>query len=103
MKLNKIMSKELPFDALGQEIQLGNVYGYTTTSSGLAKTTIGKAFKFSPTGKISLQVLHVKNFLYGQPTEASWTGTAETVSIRAHMLFPIERAPAKTLESNEHL
>lgn len=74
-------------DALGRPIQMGQRYGYSTSDGGWARTTIGIAIGISKTGRVKLHVESIKRFLYGEPT--TYKGDAETVHMRAHMIFPI--------------
>lgn len=76
-------------DALGNPVEIGKSYGYSSTSSGRAKTTVGVAEKFSKTGQVTLRVTATKHFLYGEQIESSWRTDAERVSIRPYMLFPV--------------
>jgi hypothetical protein len=82
-------------DALGNPVEIGKSYGYSSTSSGRAKTTVGVAEKFSKTGQVTLRVTEVKHFLYGQQFERSWPD-AEKVSIRPYMLFPVNHENRST-------
>ena len=75
-------------DALGNPVEIGKSYGYSSTSSGRAKTTVGVAEKFSKTGQVTLRITDVKRFLYGEQYERSWPD-AERVSVRPYMLFPV--------------
>jgi len=77
-------------DALGNEIVMGQLYGYSTSSSERARTVVGRAVKFTPKNSLTLAVEKVGNFLYGQPYEKTWGDDADTVSIRAHMVFPVK-------------
>lgn len=77
-----------PVDALGEQIQVGKLYGYSHSSSGVARTVIGEALSFTKTGLVKLKITQVTNFLYGRPVD-SWSTRAETVNIRPHLLFPV--------------
>lgn len=78
-----------PVDALGEQIQVGKLYGYSSTASGIARTVIGEAKSFTKTGLVKLKIAQVKIFLYGRPTDIHSTNT-EVVNIRPHLLFPVE-------------
>jgi hypothetical protein len=74
-------------DALGIPIAIGQRYGYSTSDGGWARTTVGTAIKITKTGRVTLSVESIKKFLYGEPHEDY--ADADTVSIRAHMVFPV--------------
>lgn len=87
------MSDFEKFDAVGNPIQLGATYGYSVNSSGVGKVTIGKAIKITKTGKVTLEVVSRKAYLYGQPCkEDSFFNQIDspTVSVFSHILFKIE-------------
>ena len=79
-------------DALGNPIVFGKTYGYSTNSSGISKTTIGSAVKFTKTGKVTLNIVQVKKFLYDEAIDSTSciVTPAEQVSMRGFMLFPVE-------------
>ena len=81
-------------DALGNEIILGNWYGYTALGGGFSHTTIGKVKAINEkTEKIRLEKCIVKHYLYGKPTGTpTWRNpTPADVSIRSVMVFPVPR------------
>ena len=78
-----------PLDALRNPIQLGTLYGYSSTANGSSKTAIGKAIKMTKTGMVSLHIKRVHHFIYGKPIERAYHDDAKTVNIRPHMLFPV--------------
>jgi hypothetical protein len=79
-------------DALGNDIVLGNSYGYSTADT----VCFGVAEKITAT-KITLHVLKWKHYMYGDQIERGWRGTARTVSVFSWHLFPI---PAQKKEEN---
>lgn len=81
-------------DALGNPIEIGEKYGYSTTSSGWARTVVGKALKANEaTGKVSISVERVQHYLYGAKTSGH-TVDADKVSVRSLMLFPVRDTSA---------
>lgn len=78
-------------DALGKPIRYGQRYGYSSSAGGVARTTVGVAINLTKT-KVTLQVEEVKHFLYGEPFEKTWSEDAKTVSIRTHLVFPVNDA-----------
>lgn len=83
-----------PLDALRNEIILGEHYGYATVSSGVSKTVIGIAEKFSKSGLVTLSVLKVNHFIYGEAYDSPFHNS-EKVNIRPHMLFKINKDQLK--------
>lgn len=85
------MSEAPKLDATGQPIELGASYGYSVHTSGVGKVTIGKAIKITKTGKVTLEVLSRKAFLYGEPSDGSWSRIdSPTVSVFSHILFKVQ-------------
>lgn len=79
-----------PLDALRNPIQLGTLYGYSSTSSGWSKTAVGTAGKMTKTGMVTLRVKRVNHFLYGKPLDRDFQNRdAKTVNVRPHLLFPV--------------
>jgi hypothetical protein len=76
-------------DALGNPIEVGEIYGYSIPTGGGARTVIGKALKTANnTGKVTLSVKHVQNYLYGAKTIGLGIA-ADQVTIRSYLLFPV--------------
>jgi hypothetical protein len=81
-------------DALGDEIVVGNWYGYSRSDGGHSHTTIGKVSKVTKATdtyavpKVRLVDCKVKRFLYGSPTDFRCDEKASDVSIGAYMVFP---------------
>lgn len=75
-------------DALGDEIVMGNTYGYATVSSGRTRVVTGTAVSLTKTGRVSLTVTGLKVYLYGKPSRA-YGDTAEKVSVNSCILFPV--------------
>jgi hypothetical protein len=76
-------------DALGNPIEFGKRYGYSTSSSGRSRTVVGIASKITPTGSVTLTDVQVKNYIYGDPYDRTWAKDAKKVTIRPHMVFPV--------------
>jgi hypothetical protein len=81
-----------PVDALGNEIVENNLYGYSSPGSGRHRVVIGRAIGGTEK-KVRLEVLTVKEFLYGKP-EKPWRDHAKSLSIAGYLLFPVD--PSKT-------
>ena len=71
-------------DALQNEIVLGQTYGYSTKDN----VVIGKAVNLTRL-KVTLEVIKVRNFLYGEQTQNIGLN-AETVSVFSWHLFPVK-------------
>lgn len=72
-------------DALGNEIVIGSLYGYSTTDT----VFIGRVRNLSKT-RVTLLPIRRRYFLYGEETTRPWLGDAETVSVASYHLFPIK-------------
>jgi hypothetical protein len=89
-------------DALGQTVEFGNLYGYSTNHSGITRVVIGNAIKATPKGKMTLKVRSVKQYLYGEDTgeEESPDDHTPTVTVMPHMCFPVAALPLKRETAN---
>lgn len=74
-------------DALENPIVIGDTYGYTSSENGFSKVTIGRASKFTTTGKVTLTDIKVRRFLYGKKIDCDH---ANTSSVSAHLVFPVK-------------
>ena len=72
-------------DALGNPIQLGQRYGYSTAST----VVFGRAVRMTKL-KVTIENEKTRNFLYGEESEQPWLGNAKTVSVFSWHLFPIK-------------
>jgi hypothetical protein len=73
-------------DALGNPIELGQRYGYSTAST----VVIGRAIRRTQL-KITIENEKTRTFLYGEENEKMpWRGNAKTVSVFSWHLFPIK-------------
>jgi len=75
-------------DALGNNIILGDVYGYSVDSNGITTSTIGIAVSATPTGRIGLQVYSKRRGLWMDEAEDKETH-GNTVSVKSMKLFPV--------------
>ena len=79
-------------DALGNEIVIGNWYGYSRNEGGFSHATLGKAKSVSEkTKKVRLEKCIVKRYLYGQPSLHRLNSNASEVSMSSTMIFPVPR------------
>lgn len=79
-------------DALRKPIEIGKMYGYSSSSSGTSKVVIGIAEKITDMGGVTLRIVKVTNFLYGKeipPSENFTKNRTKRVNARSHILFPI--------------
>lgn len=76
-------------DALGNPIEIGKTYGYSTDRNGFTRSTVGTVSKINPeTGNISLKVINSVGGLWSyEPDEK---GLAKSVHVKAMKLFPVD-------------
>ena len=78
-------------DALGNEIVIGNKYGYSNSKNGHTTVKLGTARKFTPKGLLTLEVTKHTSAVYmneaGVPKYAQEVG--KTISVKPLMLFPV--------------
>lgn len=91
-------------DALGQTVQFGDLYGYSTNHSGVTRVVVGHALRATPKGKLTLKVKSVKQYLYGEDTgeEEAAEDHTPTVTVMPHMCFPVA-APVKHVEPDSQM
>ena len=79
-------------DALGDEIQIGALYGYSASSSGVTHVKLGTAKKFTPKGLITLEVTKHTSALYMNDAEVPRYAqeVGKTISVKPLMLFPVK-------------
>lgn len=75
-------------DALGNEIIIGNYYGYSVDSNGVTHTTVGKAVKFTPSGKLTLETTMSRSALWMDEGENK--ETSAKVSVKPAKVFPVD-------------
>jgi hypothetical protein len=76
-------------DALGNDVIVGQVYGYSVDNNGNTSTTIGKAVKLTESGKYTLEVISTKSALWMDEAEPNKWRTAKKVSVKPAKLFPV--------------
>ena len=76
-------------DALGNEIVIGNNYGFSKDSNGLTTIGIGKAEKITEKGYVTLRLYEYKSAIYNN--EAKPAETRGTASVKPLKLFPINQ------------
>jgi hypothetical protein len=74
-------------DALGNEIVIGNWYGYSRNDGGRSHVTVGQAIKTTDK-TVRLGNCKVNLWLYGDPCD-HYRKLATEVSIRSDMIFPV--------------
>lgn len=88
-------------DALGNDLVLGAVYGYSNYSSGNATTVIGRLEKINAQ-RVTIRVIKRRHFLWGKATERSWRNEAGTAGVNACMLFPLSESLAESDAVNNY-
>jgi len=71
-------------DALGNEVIIGNKYGYSTNDT----VFVGRAMKFT-TSRVTLETIFRKHYLYGKEIDRTYGRIADTVSVSSYLLFPV--------------
>lgn len=79
-------------DALGNDIVIGQLYGYSVSRNGIARTVVDRA-RMNTGDRVSLTVIKASRFLYGDPIDDT-TNHRKTVSINAFMVFPVAEVTA---------
>lgn len=75
-------------DALGNELILGNKYGYASRDGSWVNTAAG-ILESIGSSKATIAITERHTFLYGKKSDKPWT-TGRTVSVQGHMLFPLK-------------
>jgi hypothetical protein len=79
-------------DALGFDIVLGNIYGYSSRQNGCVKVVIGKAIKFNKSdynsSTVTLEVIHRGKAVYDKAIEG--ISSTRTISCTGNTIFPID-------------
>ena len=77
-------------NALGTEIVIGNFYGYSVDNNGHTHTVIGKAIRFTASGKLTLEVVSSQSSLWMDEVEDNRWLTAKKVSVKPAKCFPVD-------------
>jgi hypothetical protein len=73
-------------DALGNELVIGQTYGYSRSDNGITTVKIGKLIKITEK-QVSLEVLESKTALYSDTLKD--TSLGRNISVKANGLFPV--------------
>jgi hypothetical protein len=76
-------------DALQNPIELGQLYGYSSSAGSSITVVTGYAKKLTEK-KVTLEVKSRRYFLYGEPT-GGFANASATVSLHPCHLFPIKQ------------
>lgn len=76
-------------DALGNEIVLGGLYGYSVDRNGFTSTTIGEAVRFTDSGMCTLKPIQRKRALWMDPAEEE--KPSKSVTVKPAKLFPVDK------------
>lgn len=77
-------------DALGNEIIIGNWYGYSRNDGGFSHVNLGRVKAVNDkTGNVRLVDCKVTRWLYGDPSDFRADKKPADVSIRSSMIFPV--------------
>ena len=89
------MGEIMVTDALGKEIEIGAVYGYSNRGNGIVRVVVGRALKVTEKGNVTLEILHRGYAAYGAPIQREtgiWGNLAKS-SCLANSLFRLEDPP----------
>ena len=75
-------------DALGNDLVLGNKYGYASRDGSWVNTAAGILEKIGES-KATLHVVERHTFLYAKESDEPWM-SGRTVSVQGCMLFPLK-------------
>ena len=86
-------------DALGQEIVIGNIYGYSQRQNGIVKVRVGRAIKLNERVKgkqssVTLSVIHTGKAVYDNDIESDViepyaSSKRDTISVTSNSIFPL--------------
>ncbi len=78
-------------DALGNEVIVGNWYGYSRNDGGFSHVTLGVVTSVKEeTGKVRMCQCKVTRWLYGKPSNYRADDVPADVSIIGNMVFPVQ-------------
>lgn len=86
MNDNKYSSK----DALGNEIIIGENYGYSSNNGGISLVKIGTASKMTNKGLVTLKVLIHKTAYWANDLKDPDYEPSKTISVKPQLLFPVD-------------
>lgn len=90
-------------DATGQEIVIGEYYGYSTSKNGFTRVITGKAFKVC-TGKVTLIEITEKRYLYASSNpEPDITKSDRKRTLAAVQVFYISKHLMIDKNAPEHI
>lgn len=90
-----MMNISIHCDALGNPVELGNKYGWSTSKNGFAQVVIGIAEKLTNNG-VTLKVESGKKCLYTDDPKPlivgsdGWEGIKAKINIKGIHLFPVQ-------------
>lgn len=76
-------------DALGNEIIIGNTYGYSRNKSGLNMIKLGVAVEIKETGTVALKIDKSFVSVYNEQPELEKHIKNQKINVKSFMLFPI--------------
>ena len=76
-------------DALGNDIVIGKIYGYSRNANGLTTSTVGEAIKETKCG-VTLRVIRQTVALYDDDPEPPRHMVSDKVNAKAAGMFPID-------------
>lgn len=78
-------------DALGFEMKIGNLYGYSNRTNGHVKIRIGTCTKINESS-VTLEIIKKGSAIYNDPVRENSYGVRKTISPSSNALFPLENS-----------
>ena len=75
-------------DALGNELIMGNKYGYSSRDGSWVTTGIG-ILEAIGASRVTLRIIEHRTFLNGKQTDRGWT-SKPAISVQSCILFPLK-------------
>jgi hypothetical protein len=88
-------------DALGNDLIIGQTYGYSRNHNGLTTVKVGKLVKITAK-QVSLEVEQSKGALYNRDVKDQ-EFTNKTISVHANGLFPVYTELLETIREKSNL
>lgn len=83
------MEKLEAYDALGNKIVIGGLYGASRNSNGHTTATVGRVVKITKPGKVTLEVVTHKTAIFEHRVEET-SMDRKKVNYLSSALFPVE-------------
>lgn len=96
----KLYDQPRILDALGNDVVLGNHYGYSTRKGSWTTVTIGTAVNITARNRVTLATGIVKTYLYGKPVRDQLSEVNKgTTTITPQLMFPISTEQLRAMQA----